>query len=271
MTMLTGVIGYPINHSKSPIIHNYWIKKYGIDAVYVPLKVKPNDLTTVLKAFFLSGFKGVNLTVPHKVNALEIIDFLSPEALKAGAANTIVFQEDGKIYGHNTDGFGFIENVQSVRPIDLKNACVTILGTGGASRGICSALTMAGCAEIRLVYRTLEKAQALKTAVKGNVILVNWKDRNDCLEDVDILANATTLGMSGFDDLDISLKKLPSTAVVSDAVYSPLMTTLLKKAVEKGNKTADGLGMLLHQARPAFQAWFGVLPEVTDELRQLVL
>jgi len=271
MTVLTGVVGFPVEHSKSPLIHGYWLKKYGINGTYVPLKIAPENLTTVLKALPLAGFKGVNVTVPHKVAVLSVIDELSEEARKAGAVNTVFFKDDGTVYGHNTDGYGFMENVRSVQNVDWKNACVAVLGTGGAARGICAALTTAGCAEIRLVYRTLEKAEMLKKAVGGNVVLIPWKDRNDCLDGMSVLSNATTLGMNGFEKLDVSLEKLPSDAVVTDAVYAPLETDLLKRAKQSGFKTADGLGMLLHQARPAFQTWFGVLPDVTDDLRRAVL
>ena len=272
MTDLAGVIGYPIEHSKSPLIHNYWIKKHGLNAVYVPLRVKPDDLTDVLKILPKTGFKGVNLTVPHKTLALSVIDALSDEARKAGAVNTVVFKDDGSVYGHNTDGFGFVRNLRDVKPdLDISQSVVAVLGSGGAARGICAALTTLNCKEIRLVCRTLEKGAALKESVGGNVVLVPWRDRNDALKGTDVIANATTLGMNGFDPLEVDLSSAKNDAVVTDAVYAPLETELLKSAKARGLKTADCLGMLLWQAAPAFKEWFGVLPEVDDGLRKAVL
>lgn len=272
MTDLAGVIGYPIEHSKSPLIHNYWIKKHNLNAVYVPLRVKPDDLTDVLKSLSKAGFKGVNLTVPHKTLALGMIDSLSDEARKAGAVNTVVFKDDGSVYGHNTDGFGFVRNLQSVKPdLDVSRSVVAVFGTGGAARGICAALTTLNCKEIRLAYRTLEKARALKESVGGNVVLVPWRDKDDALKGADVIANATTLGMNGFAPLETDLSLAGQNAIVTDAVYAPLETDLLKAAKARGMKTADGLGMLLWQAAPAFKEFFGVSPEVDDGLRRAVL
>lgn len=260
-----GVIGFPINHSKSPTIHNYWLKKYGINASYDKYEVREIDR-------FMENardFAGFNVTVPHKTAVIPFLDDLSEQARKAGAVNTVVVRSDGTLYGHNTDGIGFIANVSARNPaFALKNSVVSVLGTGGAARGICAAMTEA--AEIRLVYRTLEKAQSLKKAIGDNVVLVPWADRQSVLKDTDLLANATTLGMNGFDELDIDLTSLKPSATVADLVYAPLKTKLLEQAEQKGFVTADGLGMLLEQARPAFRAFFGVLPEITDELRALV-
>ena len=272
MTALLGVIGFPIEHSKSPLIHNYWIKKHQLNALYMPLRVQPADLKEVLRALPKAGFRGVNLTVPHKILALDEIDVLSEEARKAGAVNTVVFNEDGSVFGDNTDGAGFVRNLKSVSGhFDVSKSVITVLGTGGAARGICAALTTLNCKEIRLVYRTREKAEILKRDVSGNVVLIPWEDRQDALINADVLVNATTLGMNGFDDLKIDLSPLKETAVVTDAVYAPLETDLLKQAKRRHLKTADGLGMLLQQAAPAFEAWFGILPEVDDTLRKLVL
>ena len=261
-----GVIGFPIHHSKSPAIHNYWLKKYGIDASYDKYEVR--DIADFMKN--ARDFAGFNVTVPHKTAVIPFMDGLSEQARKAGAVNTVVVRPDGALYGHNTDGVGFIANVSARNPaFDLKNSVVTVLGTGGAARGICAAMS-GEAAEIRLVYRTLEKAQNLKNAVGGNVVLVPWADRQSVLQDTDLLANATTLGMNGFDELDIDLSPLKPSATVADLVYAPVKTKLLEQAEQKGFVTADGLGMLLEQARPAFRAFFGVLPEITDELRALI-
>lgn len=267
-----GVAGYPVGHSKSPFIHNYWLKKYGINAVYTAEEVRPEKLESFFSKLPDNGFAGVNVTVPHKVEALKYMDILSPGAEKAGAVNTIVVQKNGKLYGHNTDGFGFLANILEHKPdFDVKRQPAVVLGTGGAARGICAALILAGVPEIRLVCRTKEKAEALASAVGGNFSLVRWSEKEEALKGAGLLANATTLGMHGFDALEISLENLDGNAVVSDLVYAPLKTELLKQAEEKGIASADGLGMLLHQARPAFQAWFGILPDITPELRIGVL
>lgn len=268
-TKLTGVAGYPVAHSKSPLIHGYWLEKYGIDGVYMPLEIKPGDFPDVLRMLPKMGFSGVNVTVPHKTAALQAVDELSPEALKAGAVNTVVIRADGSLYGHNTDGFGFLANITESAGTEVSRGAAVILGTGGASRGVCAALSLAGCPEIRLVYRTLEKAERLAAEVGGNFNLVPWAEKEEALEGAVLLANATTLGMEGFEPLEIDLSALPVSAAVSDLVYSPLKTSLLRRAEERGNPTADGLGMLLHQARPAFRAWFGIMPDMTEELRTL--
>ena len=267
-----GVIGNPIHHSKSPVIHNYWLKKYGISAGYEAYEVESENLKRFIITLKDNGFSGVNVTVPHKVAVMELMDELSEAAKKAGAVNTVVVREDGTLFGHNTDGFGFLANIEEKKPdFDVKQAPVAVLGTGGAARGICAALVLAGVSEIRLVYRTKEKAEKIASSVGGNFRLVEWSKKETILDDVGLLANATTLGMNGFDPLEIDLSGLNASAVVADLVYSPLQTALLKQAREKGHITADGLGMLLHQARPAFQAWFGIMPEITPELREIVL
>ena len=260
-----GVIGFPIEHSKSPLIHNYWLKKYGIDASYDKYEVR--DLADFMKN--ARNFAGFNVTVPHKTAIIPFMDDLSEQARKAGAVNTVVVRSDGTLYGHNTDGIGFAANVFAHNPaFRLKGSVVTVLGTGGAARGICAAMTEA--AAIRLVSRPLEKAQSIRQAIGDNVVLVPWAEKQAVLKDTDLLANATTLGMNGFEELDIDLTPLKPSATVADLVYAPLKTKLLEQAEQKGFVTADGLGMLLEQARPAFQAFFGVLPEITDELRALV-
>ncbi|MBO4521254.1 MAG: shikimate dehydrogenase [Alphaproteobacteria bacterium] len=267
-----GVIGFPIHHSKSPIIHNYWLKKYGIRAVYDAFEIKSEELEKFVFSLKEKDFSGINVTVPHKVAVMKLMDELSAAAQKAGAVNTVIVREDGTLFGHNTDGAGFLANIlEKKKDFDIKQKPVVILGTGGAARGVCAALVLAGAPEIRLVYRTKEKAENLASSVGGNFRLVEWSKKETILDDAGLLANATTLGMKGFDPLEIDLSGLNASAIVADVVYSPLKTELLKQAEERGHVTADGLGMLLHQACPAFQAWFGVMPEITPELRELVL
>ena len=267
-----GVIGFPIHHSKSPIIHNYWLKKYGIPSEYNAFEIRPEELKKFIFSLKEQGLAGINVTVPHKVAVMKLMDELSDAAKKAGAVNTVVVRKDGTLLGHNTDGLGFLANIQEKKEnFDIKQKPVVILGTGGAARGICAALVLAGVPEIRLVYRTKEKAENLASSVGGNFRLIEWSKKETALKGAGLFANATTLGMNGFDPLEIDLSDLDTSAIVADAVYSPLKTKLLKQAAEKGHITADGLGMLLHQACPAFQAWFGIMPEITPELRELVL
>lgn len=267
-----GVIGFPVHHSKSPLIHNYWLEKYGLQARYDAYEVKPEELGDFVFSLKEKGFSGINVTVPHKVAVMKLMDSVSDAAQKAGAVNTVIVGKDGALFGHNTDGSGFLANVsEQKKDFDVKQKPVVILGTGGAARGVCAALVLAGAPEIRLAYRTREKAENLATSVGGNFRLIEWSKKEKALEGAGLLANATTLGMNGFDPLEIDLSGLDESAVVADLVYSPLKTELLKQAAERGHITADGLGMLLHQARPAFQAWFDVMPDITSELRELVL
>ena len=267
-----GVIGFPIHHSKSPVIHNYWLKKYGVRAEYGAFEIRPEELEKFVSSLKERGFAGINVTVPHKVAVMALMDELSDAAQKAGAVNTVIVGKDGTLFGHNTDGSGFLANVaEKKKDFDIKEKPVVVLGTGGAARGVCAALVLAGAPEIRLVYRTKEKAENLASSVGGNFRLIEWNKKEEALPGAGLIANATTLGMNGFDPLEIDLSRSDASAVVADLVYSPLKTELLKQAEKKGHVTADGLGMLLHQARPAFQAWFGVMPEITSELRELVL
>lgn len=272
MLKKAGVIGFPINHSKSPVIHNYWMKKYDIQACYEAIEVQPSEVLEFIGNLDRKGFAGVNVTVPHKVGVMPLMDDLSVEAKKAGSVNTIIVRSDHTLYGHNTDGSGFLKNLfENKTDFDIKNTKAVVLGTGGAARGVCAALILAGISEIALVYRTKQKAQSLAQSVGGNFNLIQWDQKEQVLSDAGLLINATTLGMKGFDPLEINLKNLPQSAVVADLVYAPLKTDLLKQAENNGNITVDGLGMLLHQAALAFQAWFGIMPEVSAQLREIVL
>ncbi|WP_417430905.1 shikimate dehydrogenase [Kiloniella sp.] len=272
---LAGVIGWPISHSKSPRLHGYWLEALGIDGAYLPLAIEPENFETALKGLMYSGFGGVNVTVPHKEAALAFCDEVDPLAKRIGAVNTIVFKH-GRSHGSNTDAFGFIENLrQGAESLDFFAAKTVVLGAGGASRGVIVALQDAGVKNIILVNRTRERAEVLaadlSSGADGMITVADWEDRNDVLNGCDLLVNTTSLGMAGQPPLELSLDKLPKSCVVTDVVYAPLITPLLGLAEKRGNKIVDGLGMLLHQARPGFEAWFGVKPVVTEDLRKFVL
>jgi shikimate dehydrogenase len=269
---LAGVIGWPVGHSLSPRLHGYWLERYGIDGAYVPLAVKPGDVESALRALPRLGFKGVNVTLPHKEAAANAADRMDQVAKRIGAVNTIVVDASGRLSGSNTDGFGFLENLKSAAPNWKPGRAPTVLlGAGGAARAIAAALLDAGVKELRLIGRTRARAEALIRDIDGAISMVPWKDRARALAGGGLLVNATALGMQGNAPLDIDLDALPKSALVYDIVYTPLNTPLLKAARRRGNKTVDGIGMLLHQARPGFRLWFGVDPKVTPALRRFVL
>jgi shikimate dehydrogenase len=269
---VAGIIGWPVAHSRSPRLHGYWLRCYGIDGAYVPLPVRPERFVEALPALPLLGFAGANVTVPHKEAALAAVDRVSPEARRIGAVNTIVIAADGTLEGRNTDGFGFSENLRTALPgWSAAAGPAVLLGAGGAARAVAVALLDAGAPEVRLANRTADRAERLAADIGGPIRVVGWDDRAAALADAALLVNTTTLGMTGQPPLDLPLGRLPPSAVVNDVVYAPLETALLASAHRRGNPVVDGLGMLLHQARPAFAAWFGVEPEVTPELRRFVL
>ncbi|MDA1089116.1 MAG: shikimate dehydrogenase [Proteobacteria bacterium] len=266
-----GVIGWPVSHSLSPRLHGYWLKEHGINGVYEPLPVPPETLRLFLLKLASQEFAGVNITVPHKEAAVAHMDTVDDNVRRIGAVNTVVVQE-GKLYGGNTDGFGFMENLKGGAPDwAADQGPVTVLGAGGAARAVVVALLDAGVSELRLVNRTKERAERLAKEIGGAITVVEWDKRASALEEIGLLVNTTTLGMTGKDPLDLDLVALPESAVVTDIVYTPLTTPLLAAAGGRGNPTVDGLGMLLHQARPGFFFWFGVKPEVTDALRTFIL
>ena len=269
---LAGVMGWPIGHSLSPRLHGFWLETLNIDGAYVPLAVAPENAVTAISSLPKLGFKGINITVPHKETAMAAVDTLDDLARRIGAVNTIVFDEDGKSHGTNTDGYGFLENIrQQVPDLDFTNGPAMVLGAGGAARAVIVALLDAGVSEVRLTNRTQERAASLANDVGDKIKTIPWEQRADSLADVSLLVNTTTLGMTGQPALELCLDRLPSSACVNDIVYAPLETTLLSMARERGNAVADGIGMLLHQARPGFKAWFGQDPKVTDALRNHVL
>jgi len=269
---VAGIIGWPVTHSRSPRLHGFWLRRYGIDGAYVPLPVRPERFADALRALPLIGFAGANVTVPHKEAALVSVDRASGEARRIGAVNTIVIAADGTLEGRNTDGFGFSENLRNALPgWSAAAGPAVLLGAGGAARAVAVALLDAGAPEVRLANRTAQRAERLAADIGGPIRVVGWDDRTAALADAALLVNTTTLGMVGQPPLDLPLDRLPPSAVVNDIVYAPLETALLAAARHRGNPVVDGLGMLLHQARPAFSAWFGVEPEVTPELRRFVL
>ncbi|MBC8451932.1 MAG: shikimate dehydrogenase [Rhodospirillaceae bacterium] len=268
---IAGVMGWPISHSRSPMLHGYWLQEYGIDGAYLPFPVAPENIETALRALPTLGIAGTNLTVPHKEAALTICDRVDDVARRIGAVNTVVVESDGTLSGSNTDAFGFLENLKSESDWKPDDGPAVILGAGGAARAVVAALIDDGVQDIRIVNRTLERAENLATEFTGACTAVGWNHADDTLEDAALLVNTTTLGMTGQPDLEISLKALPISATVNDIVYVPLQTSLLQNAAQRGNSIIDGLGMLLHQARPGFAAWFGKQPHVTTGLRDFIL
>jgi shikimate dehydrogenase len=269
--LMAGVMGWPVMHSKSPMLHNYWFQQYGLNGTYVPLAIEPAGLGAALRALHPLGFAGCNLTIPHKQEALKIVDEVDPVGRSMGAISCVVVRPDGSLRGSNNDGYGFIENILEHAPQTRFDAGpVTVIGAGGGARAVIWGLAERGAKEIRLVNRTKARAQQIADEFKVSIKPVDWADRNLALEDANIVVNTTSQGMVGMEPLDIDLARLPKHALVTDIVYTPLETPLLKAARQRGNPTVDGLGMLLHQARPAWQAWFNLDPKVTPELRAMI-
>lgn len=269
--LLAGVMGWPVAHSRSPAIHGHWISEHGLDGAYVRLPVQPGALATALRALPALGFAGVNLTIPHKEAAIGIVDVVDPVAARIGAINTIVVHADGHLEGRNTDVFGWLESLREAMPAwRAASGPAVVLGAGGAARAILAALIAAGASEIRLLNRTASRAAALSAEFGPAVHDLPWSARHAALAGAALLVNTTSQGMIGNQHLDLALDDLPATALVSDIVYIPLQTPLLAAADARGNRTVNGLGMLLHQARPAFQAWTGILPAVTPDLRSRI-
>jgi len=267
-----GVMGWPVAHSLSPALHGFWLKQHGIDGSYETLAVPPDRLAGALRALASKGFAGCNLTIPHKETALPLMELLDPAARRIGAVNTVVVGPDGALSGYNTDGYGFIENLRAQIPNWKPQAGpATVLGAGGAARAVIDALIQVGAPEITLANRHRERAEQLAKGFGSKIKVVEWADRTKALAKTTLLVNTTSLGMEGNPPLELDLAGLPPGAAVCDIVYAPLETPLLKAAKSRGLRIADGLGMLLHQARPAFKLWFGVLPEVSPELRRAVL
>ena len=269
---LAGVIGWPIAHSKSPILHGDWLRKYGIQGHYVAIGLKQEKFEDGLRALMTLGFKGVNVTIPYKENVLSIATSISDRAALIGAANTLIFRENGSIRADNTDGYGFIQNIRQKEP-DWRGSDgpALVLGAGGASRAIVSSLLDDGAPEVRITNRTRHRADLIKDQFGAKITVVDWARVNDAMDGIATLVNTTSLGMIGQPPLKIRVSACPKSALVTDIVYNPLKTELLAAAEEFGLRTVDGLGMLLHQGVPGFEAWFDIRPEVDDALRQAVL
>jgi shikimate dehydrogenase len=269
---LAGVIGAPIAHSKSPVLHGYWLRRYGIRGHYIPMHVEQADLEQVLHTLPKQGFVGVNVTIPHKESILQLADVVTDRAALIGAANTLLFRKDGRIQADNTDGSGFIANIRQNAPDwDPHTAPAAVLGAGGACRAVIAALLEVGVPEIRLANRSRGRAETLRTDFGAKVVVHDWTQAGAMFEGAGTVVNTTSLGMTGKPDFRVPLDALERGALVTDLVYTPLMTQFLIEAEAKGCRIVDGLGMLLHQAAPGFERWFGQRPEVDAATRQAVL
>ncbi|KAB2884617.1 MAG: shikimate dehydrogenase [Albidovulum sp.] len=269
---LAGVIGSPIAHSKSPRLHAHWLRTYGIRGYYIPMDVAQADLREVVAALPKAGFVGVNVTIPHKESVLGLADVVTDRAALIGAANTLIFRGDGRIHADNTDGFGFIANLRQNAPQwDPASGPAAVIGAGGAARAVIASLIEVGVPEIRVANRTRMRAETLRQEFGAKVSVHDWVQAGNMLEGAATVVNTSSLGMVGKPEFRVPLDALSPSAVVTDLVYNPLRTHLLEEAASIGCVTVDGLGMLLHQAAPAFERWFGIRPEVDDALRAAVL
>jgi shikimate dehydrogenase len=271
-TLLAGVIGWPIAHSRSPQLHGHWLERYRLPGSYLRLGVAPGALPEAVRGLAALGFRGANVTVPYKETVIPLLDDIDAAARRVGAVNTIVIDDGGRIVGGNSDGFGFIENLRAGAPSwQAATGPAVILGAGGAARAVAASLLDAGAPEIRLVNRSAARADAVAITLGGPICVLGWEDRVLALDDASLLVNTTTLGMEGQPPLDLALDRLSPRALVTDIVYTPVVTPLLAAAIARGHPVVDGVGMLLHQARPGFEAWFGVVPMVDAALRAAVL
>jgi shikimate dehydrogenase len=269
---LAGVIGWPIAHSRSPRLHGHWLRRYGINGYFVPIGLEPAEFAAGLAALPGLGFKGVNVTLPHKEAALALASEVSPRAERIGAANTLTFLPDGGIHADNTDGYGFIENLRQGAPgWSAAAGPALVLGAGGAARAVLAALLDAGAPEIRLANRTRARAERLAEHLGGPITVIDWDKASEAVDGAATIVNTSALGMVGQPPLDLRLDAAPAHALVNDIVYQPLVTPILGAAAARGLRTVDGLGMLLHQAVPGFERWFGRMPLVDADLRDAVL
>jgi shikimate dehydrogenase len=266
--LLACVMGWPINQSRSPALHNFWFTQHGLQGSYVPLAVPPERLAAALRALPALNFAGCNLTIPLKQDAMQIVDEVDITAKKIGAMSCIVVRRDGSLAGSNNDWYGFTHNILEFVPDWRADAGpVAVMGAGGGARAVVYGLMERGAREIRLCNRTLARAHVLAKDFGGPIQVLPWEQRHDAIEGCAMLVNATNQGMIGQAALDLRLDKLPKTALVNDIIYNPRETPLIVAARSRGNRTVTGLGMLLHQGIPAWQAWFGITPKVTAELR----
>lgn len=276
-TRVAGILGWPVAFSQSPRLHAYWLAKHGIDGAYVPLPVAPNRLADAVKGLVALGFRGGNVTKPHKEAVMPLLDAITPTAAAIGAVNTLIVDDDGRITGTNSDAPGFLANLRASAPQWRVDRPAAVLGAGGGARAVCAALLEGGVPEVRLFNRTVDKAQALADHFRAHhaapiraLPFTPEAWRAEATE-AGVAVNTTSLGMTGQPPLDLDLGVLADDAVVADIVYSPLLTPFLAAAAARGLACVDGLGMLLHQGGIGFEAWFGVRPEVDDALRAYVL
>ncbi|MFT5439251.1 MAG: shikimate dehydrogenase [Alphaproteobacteria bacterium] len=268
---MAGVMGWPVMHSRSPLMHNYWMEQQGLAGTYVFLEIKPGELAPALRALHPLGFSGCNLTIPHKLDAMTIVDEVDDVAKKIGAISCVVVREDGSLFGTNNDWLGFIGNVKQQQPgWRADEGPIAVIGAGGGGRAVVYALLQEGATEIRLINRTRAKAELIAEQFGGPISVLPWEDRHDALEGVAMAVNVTSQGMVGEAALDLRLDKLSKSALAADIIYTPLESPFLAACRERGNRTVNGLGMLLHQGPPAWKMWFNVEPTVTAELRELM-
>ena len=269
---LAGVIGHPIAHSRSPALHGYWLKRYGLRGHYIPMDIAQADLKDALAFLPKVGFVGLNVTIPHKETVLALADVVTDRAALIGAANTLIFRKDGKIHADNTDGAGFVANIKQNAPHwSPSGGPAAIYGAGGAARAVIAALIELGTPEIRISNRTRLRAEALRSDFGARLTVYDWVQAGHMADGASLVINATSLGMSGKPDFRVPLEDLAPATIVTDLVYTPLMTQFLIEAQDKGAHIVDGLGMLLHQAAPGFERWFNHRPEVDDATRAAVL
>jgi shikimate dehydrogenase len=269
---LAAVIGHPVAHSKSPNVHGYWLRKYGLKGHYIPMDIEPDKLADLLPRLADLGFVGANVTIPHKERVMEIADLITDRATLIGAANTLIFRKDGRIHADNTDGYGFIENIrQAIPEWNPKSGPAVVFGAGGACRAVLASLLDVGVPRIILTNRTRIRAEKLREDFGNRVQVVEWVQAGNVLEEADLVVNTTSLGMTGKPEMRVPLDGLRPGAIVNDLVYTPLQTRLLATAEDRGCRVVDGLGMLLHQAVPGFERWFGKRPVVDENVRAAVL
>lgn len=266
--LLAAVMGWPVMHSRSPMLHNYWFERYGLKGTYVPLLIEPGKLEAALRGLHPLGFAGCNLTIPHKQDAMTIVDEVDPVARAIGAISCVVVREDGSLFGTNNDCFGFIESLREAAP-DWRadQGPAAVIGAGGGARAVVYGLLQEGVREVCLVNRNRARAEQIAAEFGGPIQVFDWAQRDAALEGCAMAVNTTSQGMQGMDPLDIRLDALARDALVSDIIYIPRETEFLRMARERGHRTVNGLGMLLHQGRPAWRAWFNRDVEVTAELR----
>jgi len=269
--LLAGVMGWPVMHSRSPLLHNYWFQQHNLAGTYVPLAIAPAGLAAALRALHPLGFSGCSVTIPHKIEAMKILDEVDAVAKAMGAISCVVVQADGSLAGTNNDWYGFLESIRQEQPgWRADRGPAVVIGAGGGSRAVCYGLAQAGAREVRLVNRTFERAKKIELDFGGPIQALPWEQRHEVLDGAAMVINATSQGMLGQTSLDLRLDKLPAGALAMDIIYIPLETPFLAAARKRGNRTMNGLGMLLHQGRPAWRAWFGIEPAVTGELRTLL-